>query len=134
MLCFVSRIGGIVLNRQARFWMQSDFIFRLTDDYKRHEECLKILHGFSYGVIRERKEQIKMDQMQKDANNNQTKIDENGNEINLASIIDEEESLGKKKRLAFLDLLISASGNGSVLTDEDIREEVDTFVSILKNR
>lgn len=114
--------------------MQSDFIFRLTDDHRRHEECLKILHGFSYGVIRERKEQIKMEQKQKqsknDSNNNQLMLDENGNEIRSTSpLVDEEESFGKKKRLAFLDLLISASGNGSVLTDEDIREEVDTFVS-----
>lgn len=121
-----SRIGSIVLNRQAKFWMQSDFIFKLTDDYKRHEECIKILHGFSYRVIRERKEQIKMEQAKKiamDQNNNNLSLDENGN------VIDDEDGLGKKKRLAFLDLLITASGNGSVLTDEDIREEVDTFVS-----
>lgn len=108
--------------------MQSDFIFRLTNDYIRHEECLKILHGFSYRVIRERKEQIKLEQQKKsqfDQNNN--RMDENGNEIK-SLLVDEEESLGKKKRLAFLDLLITASGNGSILTDEDIREEVDTFV------
>jgi cytochrome P450 family 4 len=105
--------------------MQSDFIFKLTNDYKRHEECIKILHSFSYRVIRERKEQIKMEQAKKsevDMNNNSLSLDENGNVI-------DDEDLGKKKRLAFLDLLITASGNGSVLTDEDIREEVDTFVS-----
>lgn len=101
--------------------MHSDFIFKLSDDHKRHEECLKILHGFSYRVIRERKEMMKMDRQKIDANNNQ--LDENANQI-----LDDEESMGKKKKLAFLDLLITASGNGSVLTDEDIREEVDTFV------
>lgn len=124
------RIGSIVLNRQAKFWMQSDFIFKLTDDYRKHEECLKILHGFSYRVIRERKETIsKQQKIKVDSNNNQKlAIDENGNNIESA-VLDDEESLGKKKRLAFLDLLITASGNGSVLTDEDIREEVDTFVS-----
>lgn len=104
--------------------MQSDFIFKLTEDHKRHEECLKILHGFSYRVIRERKEQIKMDQQKLDMNNNQ--LDENANRV-----VDDEEGMGKKKKLAFLDLLISASGNGSVLTDEDIREEVDTFVGFI---
>lgn len=110
--------------------MQSDFIFKLTNDYKRHEECIKILHGFSYGMIRERKEQIRIKQekkLQTDLNNNQGMFDENGNIVE--PMIDDEESMGKKKRLAFLDLLIDASGNGSVLTDEDIREEVDTFVS-----
>lgn len=120
------RIGSIILNRQKKFWLQSDLIFKMTKDYKRHEECIKILHGFSYRVIRERKQQIKMEQEMKaklDQNNNSS-VDENGNRV----LVDEEDSLGKKKRLAFLDLLITASGNGSILNDEDIREEVDTFV------
>lgn len=113
------RIGSLVQNRQSKFWLQWDPLFRLFNSYKRHQECIKVLHDFSYRVIRERKQQIKAEQEMK-----MMRRDENNNEVN------DDDNFGSKKRLAFLDLLISACGNGSIVTDEDIREEVDTFVCI----
>ena len=103
-------MGELVLNRQSKIWLQPNFIYRFTQDYKNAQKCIKILHGVSNRVIRERKEEIKKDKM---LNNNET----NNN-----------EDIGTKKRLAFLDLLIEASQDGAVLSNEDIREEVDTFM------
>jgi len=40
----------------------------------------------------------------------------------------DDNDVGEKKRMAFLDLLIESAQNGVVMTDQDIKEEVDTIM------
>lgn len=114
------RIGQIVQTRQVKVWYHPDVLFRLTDLYKEHQECIKVLHGFSNRVIRERKAEI----AEQNNNNNNSGSVKN---LNISDDSDESKyelvDFPRKKRLAFLDLLIEASQGGTELSDEDIREE-----------
>jgi len=48
-------------------------------------------------------------------------------ETNPSNDSDEEE-VGIRKKLAFLDVMLTAQQNGAAITDEDIRNQVDTFM------
>jgi len=105
----VYEMGHIVLKRQSHLWLQWDTTFRFSSLYQRHQKSIKVLHGFSNRVIRDRRAQL---------------LDAAASGRLPAT----EDAFGRKKRLAFLDLLIAASEDGRILSNEDIREEVDTFM------
>ncbi|XP_073978976.1 cytochrome P450 4c3-like isoform X2 [Rhodnius prolixus] len=110
----VYRIGSIIQTRQAKIWLQPEWLFKFSPLYKQHQECLEYLHGFSNRVIKEKRAELK-------------KVKEG--RLNYNSSNDEETNYGVKKRLAFLDLLLKTAEEEKVpLSDEDIREEVDTFM------
>lgn len=69
---------------------------------------MKILHGFTDSVIAKRKSEL-LNSMQDQADNN-------------------DNEFGIKKKTAFLDLLLQSSIDSQPLSNEDIREEVDTFM------
>lgn len=127
-----SRIGEIVQTRQVKVWYHPEFLFRMTQLYQDHQSCINTLHELSYRVIRQRKAEIG----EQNNNNNHTGINNNSGtakNLNLNEEVDESTyefvaDNSRKKRLAFLDLLIEASKGGTELSDEDIREEVDTFM------
>ncbi|XP_069195490.1 cytochrome P450 4C1 [Procambarus clarkii] len=104
----VRRISGLIQYRQFRPWMYNDFLFKLLGPIKEYNACLKTLHDMSNSTIKERKAS------RKDKANTE--------------VLEEEEVFGKKKRQAFLDLMLEYAEENPELTDEEIRKEVDTFM------
>lgn len=92
-------------------YMHWNWIFELTPTGREHRKVLNTLHGFTNRVIKERKEAYK--QKQEKAKN---------------SRLEYVDDVGKKKKISFLDLLIEISETQNKMTEEEIREEVDTFM------
>lgn len=97
----IYEISELVLHRFVRPYLHPEFIYKLTSTGKRFYHCLEILHSFTKNVIENRK---------------RTRTE------------NQRKGVVVPKRQAFLDLLLDANENKNLLTDQDIREEVDTFM------
>lgn len=84
-----------------------DFLYMFTEDYKIERKALRVLHKFTESVIAKRKEELAR---------NDTTLD------------DDDSHLGIKKKLTFLDAILQYGREGKGISDQDIREEVDTFM------
>ncbi|XP_063611754.1 cytochrome P450 4C1-like [Penaeus indicus] len=104
----LNRFAGLLIKRSTTPWLRPDWLYTLFGERRDYDACLRILHGFSQETIVERRALLQTSKR-------------NGKE-------EDTEVFGKKKRLAFLDLLLEYSEGGAKLSDEDIREEVDTFM------
>ncbi|XP_062379514.1 cytochrome P450 4V2 [Sardina pilchardus] len=101
----VYRMSDIVTRRQRMPWYWPDFMYNLFGEGKEHDKSLRVLHSFTESVINERAEYI-------------TYIES-----------DSESDQGRRKRRAFLDMLLKTTDEeGNKLTHKDIQEEVDTFM------
>lgn len=100
------RITEIIYERFYNPLSRFDFIYRRTEMFKREKKALKILHGFTDKVIKQRRDEI----------------------VNSAQTGSEEDNVGLKTKKALLDVLLQATIDGQPLTNMDIREEVDTFM------
>ncbi|KAK9744573.1 Cytochrome P450 [Popillia japonica] len=89
----------------------TDFVFQFIPKGHEFQKHLNVVHDFTRKVIAERKKRVTDNQSNTHKNNNT-----------------EDDLLGRKKRMSFLDLLLESSDNGQVLNDQDIAEEVDTFM------
>jgi cytochrome P450 family 4 len=102
------RISGLLSKRIFTFYLRNDFCFNLTSLKRRQDELLKILHSFTDEVIVSRREEIMK-----------------GDKVETSH---DQDDIGVKKKMAFLDVLLQSTIDGKPLTNMDIREEVDTFM------
>ncbi|MBN3301800.1 CP4V2 protein, partial [Amia calva] len=108
----IYKMSDIILRRQRMPWFWLDLVYYVLGEGREHDRNLKILHSFTKNVIAERIRSLK-----------------NSEEDSQAYCSEESSLMPKKKRRAFLDMLLTATDEGgNRLSQDDIREEVDTFM------
>lgn len=110
----VCELSRLFVERLVRPWYHVDFLWYRSQLARENKNALDIVHNYTRGVIRDRKAALEV----------KHKSDDSA----AASGGGDGESFGRKKRLAFLDLLLEGNQANNLLTDEDVREEVDTFM------
>lgn len=97
----VYEVSELVMHRAMRPYLANDIIYRNTSNGKRFQKCLNTLHKTTMEII-----------------------------LNRKAVREENKRKGitSEKRLAFLDLLLDINEKQNLLSDVDIREEVDTFM------
>nr|AAP94192.1 cytochrome P450 monooxygenase [Tribolium castaneum] len=98
-------MGEFLLYRLLRCWLISKCIYVFNPRYYLEKKVTRRLHRFTKSVIAERQENFK--------------------EI---VVPETDEVYTGKRRLAMLDLLLTAKNKEGLIDDEGIREEVDTFM------
>ncbi|CAL1295803.1 unnamed protein product [Larinioides sclopetarius] len=105
----VHNLGDALIERVTRPLLWPDFLFKMSGAGQAWNRDLKTLHSFTEKVIREKKASL---------------LSKGGK----MSESEDELRLGGKKRQALMDLLLDMHVNGQQIMEEDIREEVDTFM------
>ncbi|XP_058793775.1 cytochrome P450 4C1-like [Phymastichus coffea] len=104
------KFSELAVERMFRFWLKCDALYYRTSKGQESYRAMKIMHDFTEQVIL-RKQSERKNKLPKKEEEHQ--VDE----------------FGKRKRKAFLDLLLDESQNAeNPLTTQELREEVDTFM------
>ncbi|XP_073836497.1 cytochrome P450 4d8-like [Musca autumnalis] len=100
--------------RCIRAYLNNEMVFSILHPFRklRQNKLIKVMHKFTKSVIEERRQELKKKLKSKNASNDR-----------------DPHGLGIRKHMALLDVLLQATtADGKPLSDEDIREEVDTVV------
>ena len=142
----VMKMCDILHARHRNLFLRANWIFNLTGLAKKQEKLLGIIHGLTKKVIRNKKDafqqgargslartEIQTHEQNGKANKSTDSVEglSFGQSSGLKDDLDvevEENDIGEKKRLAFLDLLLESANNGALINDREIKEQVDTIM------
>ncbi|KAI5641164.1 cytochrome p450 domain-containing protein [Phthorimaea operculella] len=136
----VMKMCDILHLRHTKIWMRPDILFNLTQYAKNQTKLLDTIHGLTKKVIQKKKAEFKSGKkpviVDTTAEAGTTDVKATsveglsfGQAAGLKDDLDvDDNDVGQKKRLAFLDLLLESSQSGVVISDEEIKEQVDTIM------
>ncbi|XP_055925169.1 cytochrome P450 4C1-like [Argiope bruennichi] len=105
----VHNLGDFFNQRFIRPWLWSDALFRISSLGRKFDRDLSILHNFTEKVIREKKnERLSQEHIFREQS--------------------PDDEFKNKRRRALMDLLLDLHFDGHQLSEDDIKEEVDTFM------
>lgn len=142
----VMKMCDILHMRHRSLLFRADWVFNLSKYATKQVKLLSTIHGLTKKVIRSKKEafskgtrgslaetEIKTKEANLAPPKGLTSVEglSFGQSSGLRDDLDvdvEENDIGEKKRLAFLDLLLESAQNGALISDKEIKEQVDTIM------
>lgn len=138
----VMKMCDILHLRQLKIHLRLDSFFNMTNIKREQDRLLGIIHSLTRKVVKQKKEIFEKNYAEgklpspslSEIIAKQETTPETVPVISQGSMLtddldaNDENDIGEKRRLAFLDLMIETAKTGADLTDEEIKEEVDTIM------
>lgn len=142
------RLCEIIHRRQFTFYLRIDSIFKWFPLHKTHNRLISIIHNLTERVFRTKIDRIKdilekgntlkpiypslVSEKEENDGTDDMDDDDHLKQTTNHGLYHEQDTnrndIGEKNRLAFLDLMIESRYCGANITEEEIKEEVDTIM------
>ncbi|XP_017787233.1 PREDICTED: cytochrome P450 4d2-like [Nicrophorus vespilloides] len=103
----IKMMQDIAVVRMIHPIYRTEWTYKYTNLYKTELEALETITSFSLGIIEKRRKFL---------------------ESRHSDDEDECDEFGKRRKMTFMDILLKSTIDGKPLTNEEIRQEVDTFL------